>query len=129
MTDLKKKIKDLFHDIYAEGDFKQIVRENFSEDYVQHVDGKTLGLEEFIQHIEAQKKIVDKVEFYFEHLVQEGNKLFSIHIVTVDKKDGSMMKGKVIALFEFFKDKIILCDELTRLVEGCEEDRDLGSIH
>ena len=44
-----------------------------------------------------------------------------------DKYSGGKVKAKVIALFVIKDNKIVLCDELTHVIAGSSEDRDLGS--
>jgi len=70
---------------------------------------------------------VERLELNFEQLFAEGNDVCSVHWVNVAKKDGSVAQLKVIAHFKLQDDKIILCDELTRLISGGEEDAKLGS--
>ncbi|HHF2906915.1 TPA: hypothetical protein ACPJZ5_004788, partial [Vibrio diabolicus] len=97
--------------------------------YIQKVDGVELDYDSFVNHIEAQKKVISKLDVNFLTLVQEGNVVFSNHVVTAHKKDGSIIKVKVIAQFTIHNNRLVLCDELTRLIEGGGEDHDIGSRH
>jgi len=101
----------------------------FSPSYTQHVDGKTISYQQFIDHMHLQKSVLTKAKVHFEYLVEEGNKVCSVHTVEASKKDGHQVKVRVFALFIIENDKIVLCDELTHLIEGSREDRDLGSRH
>ncbi|MDO4640658.1 MAG: nuclear transport factor 2 family protein [Neisseria sp.] len=102
----------------------------FAEDYCQKVDGKTLDLAAFIAHMKLQKQHIHSSQTEFLALVEEGDTVFSNHIVRAVKNDGSRIAVQVIAQFVFDKDgKICLCDELTRLLQGDEADRDIGSQH
>ena len=124
----KDFIKNAFAEIYK-GDAvdETVVAHYFSKDYIQHVDGKTLNYQQFVDHLYAQRKAIYNVTITFEHLISEGDKVVSIHYPTADKFSGGKIKAKVIALFVIKNDKIVLCDELTHLIEGSSEDRDLGS--
>ena len=62
-------------------------------------------------------------------MLQEGNKVSTVHYVEAIKHDGNKVEAKVMALFQFEDDKIIQCDELTLITVGSKEDRDLGSRH
>ncbi len=75
----------------------------------------------------AQKKVVEEMNVFFKTIVQEGSIVFTNHEVSIKKKDGNQIKIQVIAEFVFEGDKIIRCDELTHLMEGSDEDRDIGS--
>ena len=77
--------------------------------------------------MEVLKNAVHSTQITFEHLVAENDKVCSIHYAQGIKSNGQKIKAKVIALFQFQDDQLILCDELTHLVEGSTEDRDLGS--
>jgi hypothetical protein len=102
-------------------------RKYFSPDYQQRVDGKVLNFAGFIRHMNAQKKVLKRVRVTFRHLVAENNKVASLHIVDAEKFDGSTIQAQVNAIFEIEDGKVVLCDELTRLLKGSREDEDLGS--
>lgn len=101
----------------------------FSKDYIQYVDGKKLNYSDFVTHMKAQKSVMKSIKVTFKHIVAEGDKLATIHIVNGIKKDGSRIEAQVNALFQIKNNKIILCDELTHLIKGEKSDRDLGSRH
>ena len=124
---LKHIIKKSFNDLLESPGFHPSLFERyFSKDYIQHVDGKTLNYHGLLEHAKTLKAKVKNIKISFEHLIEEKNKVCSIHIVEATRDD-SPIKMKVIALFEFKNDKIILCDELTYMLIGDEKDRDLGS--
>lgn len=109
---------------------ESLVRHLFAADYEQHVDGNTLNLSQFIDHMHLQKAHIHNVQTEFLALVEEGDLVFSNHIVRAEKADGSHIAAKVLAQFLFAPDgKIAACDELTRLLSGSAEDADLGSRH
>ena len=99
----------------------------FSPDYQQSVDGKTMDYTQFIQHLEALDTAASSFKVDVQETVCEGNRVCTRHHVHVFKKDGSTSLAQVLAVFEVANGKIIRCDELTRLVDGDSEDRDLGS--
>lgn len=118
--------KQIFED--PDVDFKKIILEKVSPDYIQIVDGKTLDFDHFFQHIIALKEVISKAEVKFEHIVAEEDKVFTIHKVHVKKKNNDEIIAKVIAMFQIKNNKLILCDELTHIEKGKEEDTDLGSM-
>lgn len=127
---LKEKLKKIFNTIYLpETNINQLIEDNFSKKYIQRVDSVTLNYDQFVQHVHLQRKVVENVKITFLHLVEEGNTLASMHLVEAKKKDGSQLKAKIVAVFQFENNKLILCDELTYMIEGSESDRDLGRRH
>lgn len=98
-----------------------------SKDYVQHVDGKTFNFAQYVQHMEHIKNILKSMSVFFQDIIAEGNKVVTVHIVKGTKEDGTEMAAKVIALFTVKDGKIVSCDELTHMIKGQEEDRDMGS--
>ena len=51
---------------------------------------------------------------------------FYFFLAEVDLNNDKI-RAKVIAVFEFKDQKLISCDELTHLIEGSNDDRDMGS--
>ncbi len=127
-NNVKQLIRDAFQAVFEDPhvDEKKI-GEYFSEEYVQHVDGKTLDFKGFIQHLNNLKEKVTDVSIDFKELISDGNKACSVHIARATKSDGRKVEGKVIAFFEVKDGKIMLVDELTLMLNGDEADKELGS--
>lgn len=127
---LKQLIQQIFSDIFESSGYKQAeIEKHFHPDYQQHVDGKVLNFESFSAHIKALKDVIVSTKVHFEHILEEGNRVSTIHHIEARKKDGSEVKAYVMAYFEFEGDQLILCKELTRITQGSKEDADLGSRH
>lgn len=60
-------------------------------------------------------------------MAEEGYLVFTNHIVTAIKNDGSKLTVKVLAQFTIKNDRLAACDELTHLTAGKNEDRDFES--
>jgi len=58
--------------------------------------------------------------------VVSGQSSADIHVVNGVKHDGSTFEAKVIAFYTVRDGKIVAVDELTRIVKGTADDRDLG---
>ncbi|MDR0815336.1 MAG: hypothetical protein LBN37_06255 [Bacteroidales bacterium] len=128
--DNKKFIRELFKNVFESPEFNEdFIRRNVDTAYIQHVDGKTLGYNEFAQHIKLLKTKVSICSVEFLTLVEDGEILFSNHIISITLKDGAQGKSHVIAEFRIKDGKLYYCDELTSLIEGREQDKDLGSAH
>jgi ketosteroid isomerase-like protein len=108
---------------------EELCAKYFSRDYVQYVDGHRLDFNGFVKHMIEQKKVVASVKVTFKHMVEEGDKVATVHLIDATKKDGGKVEGQVNALFQIKNGKIVLCDELTKITVGTEEDKDLGSRH
>lgn len=121
---VKNALIDIVEDMSAT---EETFAKYFSPDYIQHVDGKTLDYSMLIKHMRAQKAALQSAKITFKYLIAEGNKVSSVHVVDAIKKDGSSIKAQVNALIIIEDNKIILCDELTYLIEGSKADQDLGS--
>ncbi len=128
--DLKILLKNLFQDLIQNPNYDEsLVDKYVSKDYVQIVDGKTFYYPEFKSHLKALKEaaIIEKVDFI--HLVQDEYSVASVHQVEV-KKNGKHSIVEVIALFTFDKDnKMSHCRELSHVVRGNKEDKELSSKH
>lgn len=101
----------------------------FSKDYIQHVDGKKLTYSDFVAHMKTLKSVMKSIKVTFKYLLAEGDKVATVHLIDGVKKDGSIVRAQVNALFQISANKIVLCDELTRLIQGDESDEDLSSRH
>lgn len=106
---------------------EQDVERFFSKDYVQYADGKKLDYEEFVQHMYTLKKALAKLEVNVRTIAKDGNVVFTNHLVSGRMKDGKAFSTEVIAEFRLRNDQVYYCNELTRLVGGAEEARDMGS--
>lgn len=125
---LSQLAQRIFKDMFEKETFDlSLVQKYFHPEYIQHVDGKTINYDQFIQHIQALKAAVKQVKIVFEQLVTEGQTVCSNHYAHVTKADGSQSKTKVIAFLTFKDNQLIRCDELTHLLQGDAEDKDLGS--
>ena len=69
----------------------------------------------------------ENVKITFECAVAEGANVVSIHRAEAEKVAGGKIAVRVFALFVIEDGKIVLCDELTRLEQGANEDRDVAS--
>ncbi len=124
----KKLIEQMFRDMFESDSVDQrVIDRYFSPSYVQHVDGKTLNFNAFVDHVRELKRTVAKLEVTFEEMLAETNKVMEIHRVRGEKRDGSKFAARLMSFWLIEDGKIVLCDELSHLQHGVPEDRDLGS--
>lgn len=122
---IEKVFKEVIEDLNAD---EKIISHYFSPHYIQHVDGQTFNYHDFVQHMRAQKSLLESIKVCIEHCVIEGNSICTVHRVDAIKKNGKKIAIKVIAYFVVENKKIMLCDELTRLLEGDATSQNIGSV-
>jgi len=124
----KSLVEQAFQDVFASDAFDEgVIARYFSPQYVQKTDGRTLDFAGFVAHVRELKRMLKYVTITFERLVAEGTAVVSIHRADAEKVAGGRVALRVFALFVIDSDKIVLCDELTRLEQGVLEDHDLAS--
>ncbi|OSN02976.1 hypothetical protein AU510_16060 [Lonsdalea britannica] len=99
----------------------------FSPDYQQQVDGKHLGYDEFVKHMGLLKTKTRRMTLSVLSIVAEGETVFTHHEVKVEKGEGRDSLFEVLAHYRLSSDKIVSCQELTRMIYGENSDRNLGS--
>lgn len=130
MTDHKALIKALFQAVIAHPlHDESIIQTYFSTDYIQHVDGKVLDYATFVVHMQTLKAATKRMTVTFKALAAEGDTVFTNHEVEAEKADGTIIRSQIIAEFRIRAGRVYYCDELTHLISGTAEDRDLGSRH
>lgn len=104
----------------------EMYRKYFSPDYVHQVDGFTLNFDGLVRHMNEKKAVIQAVKVSFPHILVEGDKMCAVHLVHYLMKDGREIEKKVIALLQVKDHQFILCDELTYIIKGTQQDQYLG---
>ncbi|MFW5393018.1 nuclear transport factor 2 family protein [Yersinia sp. 2544 StPb PI] len=99
----------------------------FSTDYQQQADGNQLDYEAFIRHVQVLKSTLASGTITLEKVMSDGDQIASVHLVDVVKKSGQRVLMKVIAFYRIEHGLIQCVEELTHLIHGETQDRDLGS--
>lgn len=108
---------------------QETIEKYMHKDYVQHVDGKILYYKDSLPHRVAQLKLIKDLHITFDHLMADGDKVYSIHRAKATKLKGGDIEVRVFALFRLRDGKIYFCDELTHVVKGDAADKEIGSKH
>ncbi|WP_316828687.1 nuclear transport factor 2 family protein [Pedobacter miscanthi] len=128
MNSYKELIRNAFKAVVETPSYDlNIIEKYFSLEYRQYVDGEELDFDGFCKHMKAQKLAIKSSLIDFQTMVQEGDIVFTNHSVEIQTNEDRHALIHVIAEFRIKNDKIIYCNELTRLVSGDERERDLGS--
>ncbi|AFL68821.1 nuclear transport factor 2 family protein [Sulfurospirillum barnesii] len=123
-------IRNLFRDVLESSEVELSVIEKYIDPgYIQKVDGVILDYHGFIEHMKKQKQVIEAMSVTFISMVEESDTVFTNHIVVAKKKNKEELHVHVIAQFTLKDGRLIACDELTRLLTGNEEDRNIGSCH
>jgi hypothetical protein len=101
----------------------------FSPDYVQITDGHKSNFTQFVDHISTLRGVIVSGNITVSSLVQNGRQIADRHIVNATKADGNVIVSEVILIGERDEEGLMYrVWELTRLIEGSEDDANLGSI-
>jgi ketosteroid isomerase-like protein len=99
----------------------------FAPDYVQIADGKEIDRAGFIDHVRVLKNTLRSGSVTLEKVVASGSAVATLHVAAGQKQSGESVRMKVHAFFEIEDGLIRRTEELTHMVMGHAEDRDLGS--
>ena len=103
----------------------------FDRDYVQHVDGKTIGYDEFVEHMKVVHGKIQDVSVRWKELhayafANDGKRethIFSHHVVSYkDRASGAEGSAEVCGLFKCGTDLIFECNEMTTVTHGSLQD-------
>ncbi|WP_034914425.1 hypothetical protein [Erwinia sp. 9145] len=106
---------------------EQLIARYFDPAYQQCVDGKWLEYRDFVKHMAVLKTHAKDMAVVVRSVVGEGDTVFTHHYVTVENRQGVNSEFEVLACFTLSSEKIVRCEELTRMIGGSHDDHDLGS--
>lgn len=104
-------------------DYSKYVAKNF----VNPIDGNTFTYDQWVAHLQHIKSIVKSMKPTFDLMVAKDNHVATIYRINIIKNDGRKLEVKDMAFFKIKNNKIVYCEELTRLIKGNEEDKNIGS--
>ena len=98
-----------------------------SKSFVNPIDGNVFNYQQWVTHQKHIKSMVKSMTPKFNLMVAEGNNVAAIYNIDIVKNDGSKLTVKDMAFFKIKNNKVVYCEELTRLVKGSETDKNIGS--
>ncbi|NUL36954.1 nuclear transport factor 2 family protein [Kosakonia sacchari] len=129
MMDITQRIALALQSVVCHPDHNEAkIREFFSPDYQQVVDGQLLDFTGFVEHMAKLKHLTHAIDVTVVAIAGQNNDVLTHHLVAVSKKDGTQAHIDVFAHFTLENGLITRCEELTRLVQGTAQDRSLGSV-
>ena len=108
---------------------KSELKAGLTSDFVQKFGGEENRYNAFIQHASTLSKQLKSMDVVFEDFnVDSDGTISDIHTVSVTKLDGTTAIFKLYSFYYFDNTgKLKELDELSSLIDGSSEDRDLGS--
>lgn len=104
-----------------------VIEQFFSRNYIQVVDGKKIDFDEFVAHMKVLREATESITITIKSIAEGDSCVHTQHFAKALKKDGSCSEYEVFACFTILDNKIVRCEELTRMIQGGKSDRDLGS--
>ena len=103
------------------------VEDLFSPAYKQSSDGNTLDFIGFTNHLVYLRSHVSNVEFDVLNVCICEDRLAERHIATITHHDGQVSRLEVYVFMRLQHQKIASLDEITRVISGKENDKELAS--
>ena len=98
-----------------------------SKDFSNPIDGNTFNYEQWVTHQKHIKAMTKSMTPKFDLMVAEGDNVAAIYHINIIKNNGSRLVVKDMAFFKIKNNKVVYCEELTRLIKGSEDDKNIGS--
>lgn len=98
-----------------------------AKDFKNPIDGEIFNYDQWVTHQKHIKELVKSMKPTFDLMVAEGDHVAAIFRIHLIKKDGSVLDVKDMAFFKIKNHKIVYVEELTRLLNGSEKDKTIGS--
>lgn len=123
----KAFLEEVFHAVCNPDASPEVTGRYFTDDFVHIVDDTVLDRAEFEAHLATVKADFTNMSFDFTTVIAEGDRVADVHLFHATRKGGGRMTMKFIGVYTMRDGKIARFEELSRLMEGEEKDRDLGS--
>ncbi|MDX2163919.1 MAG: hypothetical protein SFW07_00705 [Gammaproteobacteria bacterium] len=98
-----------------------------SKSFKNPIDGNVFNYQQWVAHQKHIKSLVKSMKPTFDEMVAEGNNIAAIYHIDIVKNDGSKLVVKDMAFFKLKNNKVVYCEELTRLIKGKVKDKNIGS--
>ena len=97
-----------------------------AESYVQIADGHTLNYHDFFKHVENLHSNMRSIKFTFKEIAAEHDLVATHHIAEGVKQDGQKVTTEFFAFFTVKNNKIVRCEEVSRMIVGSDSDKNLS---
>lgn len=122
----KNLLKTIWNTVYGpKNDVVQTIEKFFHPAYEQCINGIFMKRDEYICHVQEQRKSMTINSIEYKYMMENGNELFSLYYPRGVNKDNLPIIAEVIAYFQFEKKQIIKIHGQVRLLAGNYEDVDM----
>lgn len=122
-TNLLKNIWDILYN--PEKDVVQTIERFFYPEYEQCINGVLMKRDEYIAHVQEQKKNMVINFIKYKHMMEKGNEVFALYYPSGMNKNKSPIEAEVIAYVCFKEQQIIKIHGQVRLISGEHADVDM----
>ncbi|MGW4897951.1 nuclear transport factor 2 family protein [Kitasatospora sp. NPDC004240] len=126
-TDITRALDDLLFDPVP--DLDEAIDRHFTPDYRQRTDGEWSDRAGFARHMARLRSLVRSGHVEVHDELRDGARYADRHTVTVTEHDGRTSRIEVYLFAELAPDgRFRRVEETTLLVDGHDEDRNLGQV-
>jgi len=122
-TNLMKTIWTALYD--SQTSVPEIVEKYFHPEYEQCINGVRMNRQEYIHHVQEQKKNMTVTAMDYKHVLENGNELFALYYPRGKNKDLLPVEAEVLAYFQFEDQQILRIHGQVRLLQGAQADVDM----
>lgn len=97
-----------------------------ADSYMQIADGHTLNHQDFLKHAQNLHSTMRSIKFTFKEIVAENDVVATHHLAEGVKQDGQKVITELFAFFTVKDNKIVRCEEVSRMIVGSDADRNLS---
>lgn len=98
-----------------------------SKKFTNPIDGNVFNYKQWVVHQKHIKSLVQSMTPVFDEMVAEGNSVAAIYHINIIKNNGDKLVVKDMAFFKIENNKVMYCEELTRLIKGDKANKNIGS--
>ena len=104
---------------------QQTLDRYFTDDFTSYSDGAVMDRHQFESHLSVLHSELRSFSVRFEQIITAEDRIAAILLIDFEKTDGAKSKVKVYVFYELRDGKLCAIDEITRLISGDPEGRDL----
>jgi hypothetical protein len=121
-----KKLKEIWEQVYnPETNINDVIEKYFHPEYKQCINDETLDREQYLSHVEEQRKGMNITSIDYKTFLEKEDKLFAIYYPKGVDTNNQAIEAEVIAYFHFKNQKIIYTHGQVRFISGNAESADM----
>lgn len=121
-----EKLKQIWLSVYdSNADVQSVITKFFHKDYEQCINGVTMRLAEYINHVIMQKQNMTMDSIDYKHILEKEDELFAIYYPKGKNLAGFPIEAEVIAYFSFKNNQIFKIRGQVMLIKGSFSEVDM----